>query len=87
MNVGFFGLGPMEIIILVVLGAMVLVIPVIAIVLVLALGRRSRSKEPDEMAALRAENAALRREIDRLEAESATPAAPAENPTGIRKPQ
>jgi len=83
----FFGLGAQEILVLAVLGILMFVGVAIAVVIVLALSRRSGGGGPDEMAALRAENAALRREIESLKAESVSPPDAADNPTGIRKPR
>jgi cell division protein FtsB len=79
------GLGPMEILVLAIIGLVVVVIPIIAVVLVVVLAaRRSGRGESSELAALRAENAALRRQIDKLEATAEAP--PPTDPTGIRKP-
>ena len=82
----FFGLGAQEILLLAVLGILMFVGVAIAVVVVLAMCRRSGGGGPDEMAALRAENAALRREIENLKAEASPPEV-ADNPTGIRKPR
>ena len=82
----FFGLGAQEILLLAVLGILMFVGVAIAVVTVLALSRRSRGGGPNEMAALRAENAALRREIENLKAEASPPEV-ADNPTGIRQPR
>jgi hypothetical protein len=68
----FFGIGTQEMIILLLVGALMFVVPVVAVALAVSLVRRSeRSRGQDGGAEIRAEVKRLREEVERLKKEPA----------------